>query len=241
MTRMRAMLSVFVAAGFIIWTGVQAPAYEGGAVKDGGTITGTITFAGTAPERKEIQVTKDIEVCGQEKHLSLDLIVGPNHGIENAVVSLVDVKKGKKWISMKVILAQQGCVFRPHVLVVPAGGEVDILNNDGILHNIHTYSTVNPSINKAQPKFKKVLTEKLMKPEIIKVTCDAHGWMFGWILVSDHPYVVVTNEKGEFSLEDVPPGRYRVEVWQETLGKKVEEVTVKPREETGLHVEFINK
>jgi len=91
------------------------------------------------------------------------------------------------------------------------------------------------------PSVEKVLTEKLMKPETIKVTCDAHGWMFGWFIVSDHPYVAVTNEKGEFSLEDVPPGRYRVEVWQETLGKKVEEVTVKPREETRLHVEFANK
>jgi len=42
-----------------------------------------------------------------------------------------------------------------------APGEVEFKNSDDILHNLHTYSTANPSINKAQPKFKKTMTEKL--------------------------------------------------------------------------------
>ncbi len=238
MRRIRGVLAATVVATFFLGNAAQVSAYEDVEVKDGGTITGTIKFAGTPPARKELQVTKDKEVCGKKPHLSYDLIVGPNKGIENAVVSLVDVKKGQKWTITKATLDQNGCVYEPHVVVMPAGGTLDILNSDGILHNIHTYSKANSSINKAQPKFKKVLTEKFAKPEIVKVTCDAHSWMLGWLVVSDHPYVAVTNDKGEFTLSNVPPGNYKLEVWQETLGKKVQDVVVKSKQETKLNIEL---
>jgi plastocyanin len=232
------MLAATVVASFFLGTAAQVPAYEGGEVKDGGTITGMIKFAGTAPVRKELQVTKDREVCGKKQHMSWDLVVDPNKGIENAVVSLVDINKGEKWAVAKATLDQNVCEYTPHVVVVPTGGALDILNSDGILHNIHTYGKANSSINKAQPKFKKVLTEKFAKPEIIKVTCDAHSWMLGWVVVSDHPYVAVTNDKGEFTLSNVPPGNYKLEVWQETLGKKVQDVVVKAKQETKLNIEL---
>jgi plastocyanin len=238
MRRIREVIAVTVVASFVFGTAAQALAYEGGEVKDGGTITGTIKFPGTPPARKEIQVTKDKEVCGKKQHLSWDLIVGPNKGIENVVVSLLDVKKGEKWTITKATLDQNGCVYVPHVVVMPAGSDLDILNSDGILHNIHTYSKANPTFNRAQPKFKKVLTEKFAKPEIVKVTCDAHSWMLGWLVVSDHPYVAVTNDKGEFTLSNVPPGHYKLEVWQETLGKKVQDVVVKSKQETKLAIEL---
>jgi uncharacterized protein (DUF2141 family) len=76
------------------------------------------------------------------------------------------------------------------------------------------------------------------KPEIVKVTCDAHSWMLGWLVVSDHPYVAITNDKGEFTLSDVPAGNYKIEVWQETLGKKVQDVAVKSKQETKLTIEL---
>jgi plastocyanin len=241
MNTIRKTLAVAAAAGLVLGIAAQATAYEGGEVKDGGTISGSIKFAGAPPARKEIPVTKDKEVCGKDKHLSWDLIVGPNKGIENAVVNLLNVKKGKKWAITKATLDQNGCVYKPHVVVAPAGATMDILNSDGILHNIHTYSTANPAFNKAQPKFKKVLTADFNKPETIKVTCDAHGWMLGWIVVSDHPYVAVTDEKGEFTLKDVPPGQYKLEIWHETLGKSTKEVTVKPKEETKVQIELAKK
>lgn len=238
MRRIRGVLAATVVASFFVGTAVQVSAYEAIEVKDGGTISGMIKFAGTPPARKELQVTKDKEVCGKKQHMSWDLVVGPNKGIENAVVRLIDISKGAKWASTKATMDQNVCEYTPHVVVVPAGGELDILNSDGILHNIHTYSKANPSINKAQPKFKKVLTEKFAKSEMIKVTCDAHSWMLGWLVVSDHPYVAVTNDKGEFTLGNVPPGTYQLEVWQETLGKKVQNVVVKAKQETKLNIEL---
>jgi plastocyanin len=158
------------------------------------------------------------------------------------VVSLVGAKGPAPKPAQKVVLDQKGCQFQPHVLRVPAGAEVDILTPDGVLHNIHTFPAVNAPINKAQPKFKKVMTEKLGdKPEIMKVRCDAHSWMLGWIAVTGHPYYAVTDDKGGVRLENVPPGKHTVEVWHETLGKLSMEVEVNAGAETKVTFELAKK
>ena len=79
----------------------------------------------------------------------------------------------------------------------------------------------------AQPKFKKVIEQKVEQPEVIKVTCDAHGWMHGWWVATDTPYFAVTDAKGNYSIAGVPPGDYTVEVWQEKLGTDDQKASVK--------------
>jgi len=225
-----AAVAILVLAGGPGPTGAQS----------GGSITGEVKFSGTPPAPKMLKVDKDKQVCGEDKK-SEELIVGPNKGIRNAVVSLAGAPGPAPAPARKPTLDQKGCQFTPHVLLVPAGGEVDILNNDGILHNIHTYSTANPAINKAQPKFKKVLTEKFDKPETIRVQCDAHGWMSGWIVVQAHPHYALTDDAGAFKLDNVPPGKHRIEVWHEALGKASQEVEVKAGATTRVTFELGKK
>ena len=143
--------------------------------------------------------------------------------------------------AQKPVLDQKGCQFAPHVLLLPAGAEVDILNSDGILHNLHTFSSANAAINKAQPKFKKVMTEKFDKPEIIKVQCDVHGWMQAWIVVGAHASYAVSDDSGAFKLDNVPPGKHKVEVWHESLGKLSQEVEVKAGAPTKVTFELAKK
>jgi plastocyanin len=213
--------------------GSRAAAYEAIAVSDGGKLSGTVKFEGTPPVPAKIAVSKDPEVCGKEK-TAPDLLVGPDGGIANAVV-VVKAAKGKKLdpLAQNPVFDQKTCEFRPHVLMFPAGSTIDILNSDGILHNIHTTSSVNPSTNQAQPKFKPKIQLKVEKPEWpIKVQCDAHGWMSAYWVSQEHPYYAVTDASGAFAIADVPPGDYEVEVWQEKLGKKTDKVSIKPKEET---------
>jgi hypothetical protein len=221
---MRVVWTVVAIMGLVLGGVVAASA------QDAGSLSGRITFAGDPPAKKKLDITKDKEVCGKTEIYDESLVVGADKGVKNVVVTVVGAKGGK-FASQKTTLDQKGCAYTPHVVVVPTTGELDILNSDGILHNIHTYSTANPAINKAQPKFKKVLTEKFGKPEIIKASCDAHAWMTGWIVATDHPFVGVTDEKGNFAIKDVPPGNYKVEIWHETLGKQVKEVSIKAKEE----------
>jgi plastocyanin len=199
----------------------------------GGTITGEIKFAGAAPAPKVVKVNKDNEVCGQEKKVA-EVQVGPNGGVGSTIVSVSDAKGAKA--AAPAVLDQKGCEFRPNVLVM-APGEIKILNSDGVLHNIHTFSTANPPINKAQPKFKKEMVEKFAKPELIKVQCDAHSWMLGWIYVTEAP-AAVSDGNGTFKIENVPAGKHKVEVTHPVLGKQTKEVEVKAGQETKVAFEL---
>lgn len=220
------ILTGLVSLVALTWSSMPAAGYDAAPVANGGSISGVVKFKGTAPAPKELEVTKDKQVCGKHKIIDESLVVDAGGGVKNAVVSITNITKGKPMDAATPEFDQNGCVYLPRVQIFPAGSEVQIKNSDGILHNIHTYSEKNPSINRAQPKFKKVLKETFKAPETIKVTCDAHNWMQGWFVVQEHPYYAVSAANGEFKLTDVPPGDYELKVWHETLGESTQKVTV---------------
>ena len=232
---MRKVIGVLLAIALV--TGVALVANRPGpaGAQGGGTIEATVTYAG-APVVEKLKVNKDTEKCGTETAIE-KVVVGPNKGLANAVVSVAGAKGTPT--AKKATVDQHGCKFVPHVTAMTPG-EIDIKNSDDILHNIHTYSTANPSINKAQPKFKKTMMEKLDKPEFVKVTCDVHSWMLGWVAVVPGP-AGVTNADGVVKIENVQAGKQKVEVWHETLGKMEKEVDVKAGAVTKVSFELKGK
>ena len=202
----------------------------------GGIIEADVKYNGQ-PVVETLKVNKDTQKCGTEAKIE-KVAVGSNKGLAHTVVP-VPTAKGQA-PAKKAVLDQQGCKFVPHVVVMTPG-EIDIKNSDDILHNIHTYSTANPSINKAQPKFKKVMTEKFEKPEVVKVTCDVHSWMLGWVAVVPTPFYGVTDANGMTKIENVPAGKHTVEVWHETLGKQTKEVEVKAGQTSKVSFELKGK
>ena len=234
---MRHRVIIVVCAGLVLalWAAAGVPA--GSAA--GGTVAGVVKYAGDPPAPKVIPPTKDAQVCGKAPIYDESLVVDKaSKGIQWAVVS-VEGAKGKGE-SKGATFDQQGCTFRPHVLVTPPG-KVAVLNSDGILHNFHSHGKKNPALNQAQPGFRKKMEVEFKQAEIFKVTCDAHPWMTGWIVVSENPYVAVTDEKGSFKIENVPPGAYSLEVWQETLGTTTQQVTVKAGETATVSFELKKK
>jgi plastocyanin len=242
MTMKRASTMATAAALAGLWLAASAGAYEATAVANGGSVSGQIRYAGAAPARAKIEVTKDVGVCGTEAKLSEDLIVGAGGGVANVVVRLADITKGAALAPATPVFDQKVCQFRPHVLLIPAGSTVDVLNSDGILHNVHTYGQANPPTNQAQPGFRKKIQLKFDKPEFpIKVQCDAHPWMSAWFVVQEHPYYALTDEKGAFKLANVPPGDYELEAWQEKLGKQTAKVSVKAGADAAVTITYAAK
>src|SRR5574337_1371646 len=210
----------------------MAQAYKEVDVKDGGVIVGTVKFDGDIPAAKILKVDKDEQTCGHENRQSEELVVnGESKGIKNVVVSLVDIAAGKKVETTAVALDQKECLFSPHVLAVSAGASVDLLNSDNVMHNLHSWSIKNAGFNEGVSGGGK-LTKKFDLPEVIKITCDVHKWMSSFVVVKSNPYFAVTDESGRFKIENVPAGSYKIEAWQEKLGKKTSDVTVKSKEET---------
>ena len=128
-------------------------------------------------------------------------------------------------------------MFAPRVVIVPAGGKVDFLNSDRLLHNLHAAPTANAAFNRTQPKGR-TITISFSHPEIIRVTCDLHSWMRSWVVVADHPFYALTNSAGEFELRGLPAGRYTLKVWQELLGTVSRDVVVGDQDPIAVTVEM---
>ena len=188
-------------------------------------IRGVVVMTGAVVPKK-LPVTIDQYVCGKEKP-SEELVVGPQGGVKNVVVWLQTPPSGAAWPStpIKVEMDQNGCVFVPRVVLVPASGTVEFLNSDRLLHNLHSVSRENPTFNRTQPRGR-VIPVTFSKPEIIQVNCDLHSWMRSWVVVADHPFYALSNDAGEFVLPNVPPGKYVLQIWQETLGITSRDVSV---------------
>ena len=196
-------------------------AYKPMKVNNGGTISGVVKFEGDVPEKKVLEITKDEKVCGADPKFDESLVVGEGNALKNTIVYLIDISAGKDFDeTAKLEIDQKGCKFTPHVQIVPVGKRITMLNSDRIMHNVHIFSNINKAVNKPHSKMvRKMKLPKVSKPEgPVEIKCDIHGWMSAWAAYVPHPYFAVTNEKGEFTLEDVPAGEYKLGYWHEACG-----------------------
>lgn len=206
-------------------TAVGVGEYQVIQVAAGATLRGIVRYAGAPPTRTRLVVDHDPETCAQHDIRSEDLIVSTDRGVRNAVVWLRDIRSGKAWPDpdkdKEVILDQEGCVYKPHVLVVGVGKPIKFVNSDPVIHNVNTFPRENPPLNISllAKGVGRPVTRRLKLPDEIKVTCDAHKWMSARIIVRDNPYFAVTGDDGSYTIEGIPAGTYTMVVWHESLGK----------------------
>jgi len=214
--------------------------YEVVTVTGGGKVEGKVLFPGTVPMRKIIP-TKDAEVCGGPRD-EPQIRVGPDKGVQDAVVYLKEVPKGKAWgATDKVpVLDQERCIFKPAIQVVRPGN-INVTSSDPVLHNTHGFYGKRTAFNHAIPNKGVVIPTDLPRPGLVRVECDAHGWMLAHIYVADSPYYALTGPDGSFSIADVPPGTYTLVASQYYTGDTETPVTVKGGESTKLSIELKKK
>ncbi len=239
--------------------GQRRSRYQAGEVKDGGTIIGVVNFEGDVPKPKTLKVTTKDDVCHQKLILSESLVVSDANKIKWAVASIRKIARGRPFpegpmegnvrmdglsnevgtgASKVTQIDQKGCCFIPHVVLIPERRPLKILNSDGILHTVHAYARLNPSMDKAMPPEVKQIEVRFRRRERVRLGCDLHAWTLGWIIVAEHPYYAVTVDDGTFRLEKVPVGTHTIEVWHEQLGTQTMEVTVKAGEEARMEFTF---
>lgn len=225
---------------FAATTFTAAQAYDVGDVTGGGSIEGKIVFNGAVTTRKIIP-TKDNEICGAPREEPV-IKVGPDKGVEEAVVYLVGVPKGKAWPApgKKPTLDNHNCRFEPEVQVIQAG-PLDVVNKDPVLHNTHGYYGKRTAFNMALPNKDQTIPTELTRAGAVRVDCDAHGWMEGWIYVVDNPYYALTGADGTFKITDVPPGEYDLVAVQSSMPPIQQKVTVEAGKPAQLSIELKKK
>jgi hypothetical protein len=127
----------------------------------------------------------------------------------------------------------------PRVVGVRVGQKVEFINSDPTFHNVRTVTKTNEEFNVAMPSQNDRITKVFDKPEfVLQTKCSVHPWMTASIAVMEHPFFAVTNDSGEFLIQNLPAGKYTVEAWHETLGTQQASIEVKENENTEIEFTY---
>jgi plastocyanin len=156
-----------------------------------GIIKGTITVAG--------KPTADVVVS----------LEGIPAEIVKAQISTAKAKK--------TVMDQKEMKFIPHVLAVLAGTTVEFPNHDTAWHNVYSKGGAKDFDLGLYPPGKS-RNATFDKPGVARILCNAHPNMEAFIIVKEHPFFSSADKRGNYRLDGVPLGKYRIQVWHPQLG-----------------------
>ena len=196
-----------------------------------GKITGTVKLDGAAPHMKGIDMSKD-PYCAKARasdpaHMET-VLVGQNGGLQNVVLYLSDWSGSAQTSTTVPVFDQKNCVYTPHVLAMDVGQTFKVTSSDQTGHNIHPLPnpmTGNIGWNQSQPPGAAPIEKSWKATEVIPVQCNIHPWMHAYFVVVKGPYAT-TDENGNYTINNVPPGNYTVTAWHETYNTQMQKVTV---------------
>jgi plastocyanin len=212
-------------------------------VVPGVPLAGTVSYQGAQRAAKVLSM--DAEEGCQRLHATPvteeRIQVSGSGGLANAFVYIKTGLENRKFPPPveTVVMEQRGCQFVPRVLALRAGQTLAVKNADPVSHNIHPTPKENRDWNQQQPPGAPDLQRKFAVPEVmIPVKCNVHNWMRSYIGVLPHPYMAVTDAAGKFAWPDLPPGKYTLAVWHESLGEMTQELTVEAGKAASVALAF---
>ena len=192
---------------------LRRPAPSGWTLRRPQTSSGRVMVDGALPANTPIKLGGD-PICEQahKDGATAETYVGENGGLGNVFVYVKD-GLGQYYFDVPtepVTLDQIGCMYKPHVLGVRVGQDVEFVNSDSTGHNVHALPTANKEFNFSQ----RIKTQKdrrsFTSPEVmVRIKCDMHGWMTAYAGVLDHPYFAVTEPAGRSRSSSCRPARIR--------------------------------
>lgn len=205
-----------------------------------GTIVGRITLSGDLPSDSALRVEPAEEsACGPSR--TIPLVERRGDRLAEVIVWLDDARSGKPLpAERRFEITNERCELSPRVQAVVVGGMLHVKNADAATH--HTRFVLGGAevarVRETDPG-QVVPTEKVLaQPGLVEARCELHSWSHAWIRVFDHPYFAVTNRDGTFTIDSIPPGTYRLNVWHAALGERTQSVRVETGQDTKVAVGY---
>jgi plastocyanin len=134
---------------------------------------------------------------------------------------------------------QKNLSFKPRVLPILAGTTVDFLNSDEVLHNVFSPDQCAGKFNlgswpKGQTKSFTFKQAGCM-PTLL---CNVHPEMEGFVVVLETPYFAVSDKDGNYTIKDVPAGKYTLKIWHEKLKGKDASIEVPEKGDVASNFEI---
>lgn len=241
----------FWAALFVVGN-IPAGAYVEQPVTEGATIHGNVLFKGATPQPRSfgLIVYPDMDVCqrisdGKGHRMLRDFTISKEGGLKDVVVVVEDVRQGKPFRFMGPDITMRNCEFSPFMSVVRDRDVMTFQNKDRVIHDIQTYAIED---NKRGDKIfdraalpDTTFTQEIKVPKgqrIVWTQCGKHSFMQTWSYTVDNPYYAITGDDGSFSIQDLPPGRYRVTAWHPFMKLREQTIDVAPNSSAVVNFEF---
>lgn len=257
---------------FLISPLLPSYAYDEMEVRNGGTLIGKVTLNGPKPPVRVFPLVLypfgpfcKLISDGEGNVIVQEFIVGAGGGMQDAVVAVVDVKKGKPFPPIRPQFVAENCMFHPldippsdhtyldkegrtrheHPLVrvIQNNQPISVINRDPVLHNGQLFQSERGNIIlnfplpvSNEPRGGVIRLDPGKR--IIQMICGMHEFMQSWMFSVDNPYYAMTRKDGDFNIDRLPPGHYRVIAWHPQLKPIEKEITVSADETIVLNFEF---
>ena len=225
--------------------------YKVMSVDNGGSLKGRVSLFGEVPHPQffPLIASPNIEYCnrisdGKGHRILFDFTVSESRGLKDTVIKLVDIKKGKPFSNRIQKLVMNRCHIPKYVIGIRNGETLLLENTDPIRHEVATYEftergvdqrshrPVDANTSQVRDVFVKQKTEKFL------IKCNLHPFLQSRGVMVDNPYYAITNEKGNFSIKDIPPGTYKVIAWHPFIPNKIGTITIEPGKQSKIDFEF---
>jgi plastocyanin len=203
-----------------------AGALSAGAALANGSVKGTIAYNG-APVKAEMLKRSGDAFCAKKSFADETVLLSKDgKALANVLVRITNAPAGAKAPAEPVVVEQEDCMYRPRVQGAIEGQKIEFKNDDQTMHNVHAFSGTKTLFNAPQQPKAAPMDKEAKASDVVKLQCDVHPWMRGYVVYGKTPFFAVSKADGSFEIKDVPPGKYTIEAWHEKLGTQKAEVTV---------------
>ncbi len=218
-------------------------------------LKGRVTLTNPPAPLAPHNAAKAASVCGAQIS-NTSLLYGKKLELENVVVFLANLKP-ENLPAAAVAMEIAKCTYNPRVTAVLQGDTLVLRSLDATVHHARGY------LHEFTPGWDRLVTkdifskdsseafnfifrarnntawEVLNTPGLLEVRSEiGEDWLKSYVFVMPHRFFAITNAKGEFAFEGLPPGKYDIVLWHEMLGLKRQLVEVQAKQKNELLVNW---